>query len=117
MCSEAMRPIAFSFTDMTVNAFNELKEATQNFSSDNSIDQLLLNQTFIGLIALKDPLRTGVLDTIRTAKKGGITIRLVSGDNLETVKSQAVDCGILSKEHVEQTLGYDKESQYFIDAA
>ena len=54
--------------------------------------------------------------SFKESQKGGVTIRLVSGDNIDTAKAYAVDCGILSKEHLEQ--GFDNEDslQYCMDS-
>jgi Ca2+-transporting ATPase len=101
MCELALRPIAFSYTDLSIQSFSDLQNKTKNFTTSDSKDKLLLNQTFIGIIALKDPLRDHVRQTIETTKKGGINIRLVSGDNLDTAKAYAIDVGILSKEVLE----------------
>lgn len=53
---------------------------------------------------MKDPLRPKVKQVIEMATKGGVQVRLVSGDNLDTVKAFAVDCGILSKEILDSNM-------------
>ena len=56
------------------------------------------NQTFLALIALKDPLRPDLKDSLGYAPLSGITVRMCSGDNLDTAKAVAVDVGILTAE-------------------
>ena len=58
------------------------------------------NQTFLALIALKDPLRPNIKDSLGYAPLSGITLRMCSGDNLDTAKAVAVDAGILTEEEV-----------------
>jgi hypothetical protein len=60
MCELALSPIAFSYTDLSIENFNDLQRSTRNFTAPDSIPKLLVKQTFIGIIALKDPLRQGV---------------------------------------------------------
>lgn len=98
MTTLAMRPIAFSYVDVSIHEFNELKKSTQSFTSKDSIANIFHGQIFLGIVALRDPLREGVKQSIEFAKKGGVTVRLISGDNIDTAKAYAVDCGILSKE-------------------
>lgn len=50
------------------------------------------------------------------ATKGGVQVRLVSGDNLDTVKAFAVDCGILSKEILDSNMLINTQEQYCLDA-
>jgi magnesium-transporting ATPase (P-type) len=96
---DGLRVIALSYYDMDLETFNSLKQETNNFANPSDFDQLLGFHTFIGLIALKDPLRDGVKRTIDKAiQEGQVTVRLVSADHLETAKCYAVDSGILAKD-------------------
>lgn len=51
--------------------------------------------TFIGLLALDDPPRDGVVDDIEACQKAGIRTIMMTGDNLITAKSVARRIGIL----------------------
>lgn len=116
MTTLAMRPIAFSYVDMSIHEFNQLKQSTSSFTSKDSIEKIFNGQVFIGIVALKDPLREGVKESIDFAKKGGVTVRLISGDNLDTAKAYAVDCGILSKQKLEQGIDQEDPFQYCMDS-
>jgi len=50
------------------------------------------------VVALQDDLRDKVLRSVQYAQKGSITVRMVSGDNLETARAVAIKAGILSEE-------------------
>ena len=50
------------------------------------------------MIGLKDPIRPGVKEVIEKAARSRISLRLVSGDHLETTAAVARDVGILSAE-------------------
>lgn len=109
---EGLRVIAFSYFDIDIDTFNGYKQETEDFKDPSDFSKLLHGHTFIGLIALKDVLRNGVKNTIDTAiQKGGITVRLVSADHLETAKCYAVDSGILPKEGLEE--GFGQETSHY----
>lgn len=99
---DGLRVIALSYFDVDLETFNSIKQETNNFANPSDFDKLLNYHIFIGLIALKDPLRDGVRRTIDKAiQEGQVSVRLVSADHLETAKCYAVDSGILAKD------GYD----------
>lgn len=54
------------------------------------------NLTLDALVGIKDPLRPDVKMAVETCQKAGIFVRMVTGDNLETAKAIATECGILS---------------------
>jgi P-type Ca2+ transporter type 2C len=56
----------------------------------------------LAVFALQDNLRDGVKAAIKFANKASITVRMVSGDSLETAKAVAINAGILSTAEAEQ---------------
>jgi P-type E1-E2 ATPase len=54
--------------------------------------------TFIGIAGIKDPVRPDVPSAIKQCYRSGIIVRMVTGDNINTAKAIAYDCGILSKD-------------------
>lgn len=58
------------------------------------------------IFGLKDPLRNGIRDAIITCKEAGVTVRMCTGDNLDTAKSIALDAGILSHEDLGNESGH-----------
>eukprot|EP01117_Protostelium_nocturnum_P004102 TRINITY_DN1538_c0_g1_i1.p1 TRINITY_DN1538_c0_g1~~TRINITY_DN1538_c0_g1_i1.p1 ORF type:complete len:677 (+),score=265.91 TRINITY_DN1538_c0_g1_i1:189-2219(+) len=55
------------------------------------------NLILIGIVGIQDPLRPEVSSSIATCRKAGITVRMVTGDNLLTAKQIAKECGILTE--------------------
>ncbi|CAH9078633.1 unnamed protein product [Cuscuta europaea] len=58
------------------------------------VDKLDPNLILITILGLKDPCRPGVKDAVELCIKAGVKVRMVTGDNLETAKAIAVECGI-----------------------
>ncbi|CAI9297641.1 unnamed protein product [Lactuca saligna] len=53
--------------------------------------------TLIAVVGIKDPLRPGVKEAVETCLAAGITVRMVTGDNINTAKAIAKECGILTE--------------------
>lgn len=51
--------------------------------------------TLMGIVGLKDPCRPGVSKAVETCKLAGVTIKMITGDNVFTAKAIAFECGIL----------------------
>ncbi|CAN6242181.1 unnamed protein product [Urochloa humidicola] len=56
--------------------------------------------TLISIFGIKDPLRPGVKDAVKTCMSAGITVRMVTGDNINTAKAIAKECGILTDDGI-----------------
>ncbi len=46
---------------------------------------------------MQDPVRPEVPEAVATCKRAGITVRMVTGDNIYTAKHIAAECGILTE--------------------
>ena len=47
------------------------------------------------MAGIKDPLREGIEDAVRKCKTAGVTVRMVTGDILETAVAISKEAGIL----------------------
>ncbi|XP_071726693.1 calcium-transporting ATPase 4, plasma membrane-type-like [Rutidosis leptorrhynchoides] len=63
--------------------------------SENSIPEN--GYTLVAVVGIKDPLRPGVKEAVETCLAAGITVRMVTGDNINTAKAIAKECGILTE--------------------
>ncbi|MFS7944541.1 putative P-type Ca(2+) transporter [Helianthus anomalus] len=52
----------------------------------------------LAIVGLKDPCRPGVRDAVQLCVKAGVKVRMVTGDNLQTAKAIALECGILGSD-------------------
>jgi len=95
----SMRAMAFSYCDMTVNNFQNLMQSIDGeIDSNDEINALEQDQTFLALVVLRDPVRQSIKDMVNESYESGINIHLISGDNLGTAVKIARDVGILSYE-------------------
>lgn len=95
MAREGLRGIAFAFKDVSVDVF---RDSLQNFNDTDMHHNFGLMEhemTFTGIFGLKDPLRKRVEKVVKYANQGHLTMRIVSGDNLETVTAVAREAGVI----------------------
>ncbi|KAL0915702.1 hypothetical protein M5K25_016140 [Dendrobium thyrsiflorum] len=52
----------------------------------------------LGIVGIKDPCRPGVRDAVALCTNAGVKVRMVTGDNIQTAKAIALECGILHSE-------------------
>ena len=74
-----------------------------------SIDYSKLNIVFLGFMAFEDPVREDVPDSIKEAKKLGVEVLMLTGDNQFTALSVAKKSGIISENENKFILGADVE--------
>lgn len=82
---KALRTLCLAFKDM------------ENTSDDSIPDN---NYTLIAVVGIKDPVRPGVKEAVQTCLAAGITVRMVTGDNINTAKAIAKECGILTDDGI-----------------
>lgn len=60
-------------------------------------DETLIREgmTAIAIVGIQDPVRPEVPEAIMKCQRAGITVRMVTGDNINTARSIATSCGIL----------------------
>uniref|UniRef100_A0A4W6FFU6 Calcium-transporting ATPase n=1 Tax=Lates calcarifer TaxID=8187 RepID=A0A4W6FFU6_LATCA len=86
MASEGLRTICLAYRDFPA--------ADGEPDWDNEA-HILSGLTCIAVVGIEDPVRPEVPDAIRKCQRAGITVRMVTGDNINTARAIAVKCGIL----------------------
>ncbi|XP_016892065.1 plasma membrane calcium-transporting ATPase 2 isoform X2 [Cynoglossus semilaevis] len=56
---------------------------------------ILSDLTAICVVGIEDPVRPEVPDAIQKCQRAGITVRMVTGDNINTARAIAIKCGII----------------------
>lgn len=73
-------------------------ELDQVPTDEEQLDQWELpddNLVLLAIVGIKDPCRPGVAEAVRICTSAGVKVRMVTGDNLQTAKAIAMECGIL----------------------
>ncbi|KAK3020811.1 hypothetical protein RJ639_047683 [Escallonia herrerae] len=81
--SEALRTLCLAYMELE-----------NGLSADNPIPAS--GYTCIGIVGIKDPVRPGVQKSVAQCLSAGVTVRMVTGDNINTAKAIARECGILT---------------------
>jgi P-type E1-E2 ATPase len=55
--------------------------------------------TMVALYGLQDPLKAGVKEAIKVCNDSGITVRMVTGDSLDTATAIAIEANILDSNY------------------
>jgi Ca2+-transporting ATPase len=79
---EALRTLCLAYIDI---------EAAP--TGDNIPDS---DYTLMAVVGIKDPVRPRVREAVQTCLAAGIKVRMVTGDNINTAKAIARECGILT---------------------
>uniref|UniRef100_A0A0S7F0K6 P-type Cu(+) transporter n=3 Tax=Poeciliopsis prolifica TaxID=188132 RepID=A0A0S7F0K6_9TELE len=86
MASEGLRTICLAYRDFPIS------EGQPDWDNENDI---LSGLTCICVVGIEDPVRPEVPDAIKKCQQAGITVRMVTGDNINTARAIACKCGIL----------------------
>ncbi|MEE6480299.1 hypothetical protein FKM82_012530 [Ascaphus truei] len=86
MASEGLRTICLAYRDFPAG------EHEPDWENENDI---LSGLTCISIVGIEDPVRPEVPDAIKKCQRAGITVRMVTGDNINTARAIASKCGIL----------------------
>ncbi len=94
--NSSLRTISFAYKDLKPN---EGGDDHKNIGyEDNLYEVEKENFTLICIIGIKDIIRPEVPISIAQFQKAGITVRMVTGDNITTAKGIARECNILNYE-------------------
>lgn len=79
--------------------FPQWPPADAALTDGGSVDfaSLLHDLTFFGLVGIQGPVHPGVPEAVRKAQKVGVTIRMVTRDNMQTARAIAAGCLIYTE--------------------
>jgi len=84
--SQGLRAITVAYRDLEHPSWGD------NQTGDGFEEDLVM----IGIMAIEDPLRVEVPDSVLKCQRAGIIVRMVTGDNILTARKIATDCHILA---------------------
>ncbi|XP_074862292.1 plasma membrane calcium-transporting ATPase 2 isoform X6 [Carettochelys insculpta] len=85
MACDGLRTICIAYRDFSSNP-------EPDWDNENDI---LTDLTCICVVGIEDPVRPEVPEAIRKCQRAGITVRMVTGDNINTARAIAIKCGII----------------------
>ncbi|XP_032554594.1 plasma membrane calcium-transporting ATPase 2 isoform X10 [Chiroxiphia lanceolata] len=85
MACDGLRTICVAFRDFS-------SSPEPDWDNENDI---LSDLTCICVVGIEDPVRPEVPEAIRKCQRAGITVRMVTGDNINTARAIAIKCGII----------------------
>ncbi|KAF7806692.1 calcium-transporting ATPase 8, plasma membrane-type-like [Senna tora] len=89
MAADSLRCVAIAYRSYEMENVPTSEEEIAHWSLPEE-DLVLL-----AIVGLKDPCRPSVKDSVRLCQKAGVKVRMVTGDNVQTAKAIALECGIL----------------------
>ncbi|XP_026474489.1 plasma membrane calcium-transporting ATPase 2 isoform X1 [Ctenocephalides felis] len=95
MACDGLRTISIAYRDFVPGKAEINQVHAETEPNWNDEDNIVNNLTCLCVVGIEDPVRPEVPDAIRKCQKAGITVRMVTGDNINTARSIATKCGIL----------------------
>mmetsp|Transcript_16664 Transcript_16664/g.65081 ORF Transcript_16664/g.65081 Transcript_16664/m.65081 type:complete len:961 (-) Transcript_16664:40-2922(-) len=91
---DGLRTLTLAYRDFDA-AF--LESILRNSSLEEKVDLLECKLTFVAVVGIEDPVRDEVPAAIEKCRRAGITVRMVTGDNVTTARSIARKCGLVKE--------------------
>ncbi|KJZ69651.1 hypothetical protein HIM_10967 [Hirsutella minnesotensis 3608] len=63
---------------------------------DVVLADVLQDMTWIGVVGIRDPVRPGVPAAVEDCRTASVSVKMVTGDNIETARAVGRECGILT---------------------
>ncbi|XP_013174707.1 PREDICTED: plasma membrane calcium-transporting ATPase 3 isoform X4 [Papilio xuthus] len=95
MACDGLRTISVAYRDFVPGKADINQVHIDQEPNWDDEDNIVNNLTCLCVVGIEDPVRPEVPEAIRKCQKAGITVRMVTGDNVNTARSIAIKCGIL----------------------
>ncbi|CAN6915337.1 unnamed protein product [Brassica oleracea] len=107
MSGDKMAELKNAINDMAARSLRCVAIAFRNFEADkiptdeDQLSRWVLPEdelVLLAIVGIKDPCRPGVKNSVLLCQKAGVKVRMVTGDNIQTAKAIALECGILASD-------------------
>uniref|UniRef100_A0A1I7XW51 Calcium-transporting ATPase n=1 Tax=Steinernema glaseri TaxID=37863 RepID=A0A1I7XW51_9BILA len=100
MAEQGLRTICIAYKDFVFSKHKTNYPTAVEITSDEDVpwedeNEISSKLTGIAICGIQDPVRPEVPEAILRCKKAGITVRMVTGDNINTARAIAISCKIL----------------------
>lgn len=99
---EAYRTLSIAYKEVPKEEFDKQKSDANSDSEEQLEEYLESDLILLSVVGIQDPLRDGIPEAVGRCKKSGVTVRMVTGDNLSTAKAIAKNAGILNASEAKQ---------------
>lgn len=92
---KSLRTLALAYRDFESwpPANTRKEEGTDNVE----FSDLFRDMVWLGVVGIRDPVRAAVPDAVRQCHMASVSVKMVTGDNVETARAIATECGILTE--------------------
>ncbi|KAJ4243463.1 plasma membrane calcium [Fusarium torreyae] len=66
-------------------------------NTEIDLTDLVHNLTWMGVVGIQDPVRKGVPEAVNDCGIASVSVKMVTGDNVETARAISLECGILNE--------------------
>ncbi|KAL6689902.1 cation transporting ATPase [Trichoderma pleuroticola] len=110
--TQSLRTLALSYVDFQEWPPHWLQtDDISAGSNDIQLPDILQDMTWIGVVGIRDPVRQGVPAAVEACRRASVSVKMVTGDNIETARAVGRECGILKTSSREE--GMVMEGQDF----
>ncbi|GLG98877.1 Calcium-transporting ATPase sarcoplasmic/endoplasmic reticulum type [Gryllus bimaculatus] len=95
MACDGLRTISIAYRDFVPGKAEINQVHIDNEPNWDDEENIVNNLTCLCVVGIEDPVRDEVPDAIKKCQRAGITVRMVTGDNINTARSIATKCGII----------------------
>ncbi|MBO3443377.1 calcium-translocating P-type ATPase, PMCA-type [Clostridium sp. CCUG 7971] len=91
---KSMRTLGFAYKEISLSG--EESEAALTIEAEAiDIDAEENNLVFSGFVGIRDPLRPDVIESVSIANKAGVSVKMLTGDNINTARAIGEELGLL----------------------
>ncbi|KAH6879999.1 hypothetical protein B0T10DRAFT_551751 [Thelonectria olida] len=94
---QSLRTLGLAYRDFEQWPPEKAMNRRESGSSNVDLDQVFQAMTWIGVVGIQDPVRKGVLEAVQDCHTASVSVKMVTGDNVETARAIARECGILTQ--------------------
>ncbi|MDB0441378.1 calcium-translocating P-type ATPase, PMCA-type [Clostridioides difficile] len=89
---KSMRTLGFAYKEIS----QAEEEAAVTAESDAmNVSAMESDLVFSGFVGIRDPLRKDVIESVNTANKAGVSVKMLTGDNINTARAIGEELGLL----------------------
>ncbi|KEF50966.1 Ca2+-transporting ATPase [Exophiala aquamarina CBS 119918] len=98
--SRSLRTIAIAYTEFDLWPPPRTASANPDVSDQPQTSDVFKHMTLLCIVGIQDPVRDGVPVAVKDCQRASVAVKMVTGDNIETARAIAKECGILRDDGV-----------------